>query len=116
MLTLEIHTHAKYPARIGGSYESITGYRHRCIKPQILHQKFTYLHQLVYHTFNRKIYSTKYIKEYKAACLNHAMSVLNKPSQYKSSNQKTRHTRRPIIQILVYARTTDRPSSVIINV
>jgi hypothetical protein len=71
MLTPEIHTYAKYPARIGGSYGSITEYRHRCIKPQILHQKLTYLYQLVYHAFQQQsIYSTKYMKGYKAACLN----------------------------------------------
>jgi hypothetical protein len=54
MLTPEIHTHAKYPARIGGSYRFITKYRHQHIKPQILYQKLTYLYQLVYHAFQQQ--------------------------------------------------------------
>jgi hypothetical protein len=62
MFTSQIHTHTKYPVRISGSGGSITEYRHRRIRAQILHQKFTYLYQLVYHTFNSKMYSTKYMK------------------------------------------------------
>jgi hypothetical protein len=69
MFTSQIHTHAIYSVRIGGSYGSITEYRHWRIRQQILYQKFTYLYQLVYHAFNSKVYSTKYMKDYKAACL-----------------------------------------------
>jgi hypothetical protein len=71
MFISQIHTHVKYPVHIGDSSGSITEYLHQRIKrirPQILHQKFTYLYQN--HAFDNKVYSTKYIKEYKAACLN----------------------------------------------
>jgi hypothetical protein len=92
MLTPEIHTHAKYPARIGGSYGSITKYRHQRIKPQILHQKLTYLYQLVYHAFNSKVYSTKYMKEYKAACLKQNMPLIDIMKSRSS-------TRKPVTKI-----------------
>jgi hypothetical protein len=54
MFTSQLHTHAKYSARIGGSYGSISEYRHQHIKPQILHQKLTYLYQLVFHAFQQQ--------------------------------------------------------------
>jgi hypothetical protein len=53
---------------LGGSCGSITIKRHRCIIPQILHQKLTYLYQLIMHlTAKYTLQST--MKGYKAACL-----------------------------------------------
>jgi hypothetical protein len=54
LFTSQIRTHAKYSVHLDGSCGSITEHRHRRIRPQILHQKLTYLYQLVYHAFQQQ--------------------------------------------------------------